>query len=76
MRTLKWEDLDDLLKFINLLVEKADILKAERRNLMHGGRGRWTFGDQFRNYKRAGYSRHVGVIGIASRKLQGHRHWN
>jgi len=55
LRTLKWEDLDDLLKFFNLLVEKADILKAERRNLMHGGRGRWTFGDQFRNYKRAGY---------------------
>jgi hypothetical protein len=31
LRTLRWEDLDDLLEMINSLVEeKADIVRAEK----------------------------------------------
>lgn len=89
LRTLKWEDLDDLLDFINSLVEEgANILRTEKvsrdeeiewlsgifKRLERGEifcvaaevDGRLVANSEI--IKGTGYSRHLGVIGIAIKK--------
>lgn len=89
LRTLKWEDLDDLLEFINSLIEEgANILKAEKvsrdeeiewlsnifKRIEKGEifcvaaevDGRLVANSEI--IRGAGYSRHVGIIGIAIKK--------
>lgn len=89
LRTLRWEDLDDLLDFINSLVEEgADILKAEKvsrdeeiewlsnifKRIEKGEifcvaaevDGRLVANSEI--IRGTGYSRHVGIIGIAIKR--------
>ena len=89
LRTLKWEDLDDLQDFINSLVEEgANIIRAEKvsreEEIEWLSRifSRQEKGDVFcvaaevdghvvansETMKGTGYSRHVGIIGIAIKK--------
>ncbi|MBS7616409.1 GNAT family N-acetyltransferase [Candidatus Bathyarchaeota archaeon] len=89
LRTLKWEDLDDLLDYINSLVEEgANIIRTEKvsrmeeiewlsRVLATQEKGEiFTVAAEVDGHlvanseimRRPGYSRHVGVIGIAIKK--------
>jgi len=89
LRTLKWEDLDDLQDFINSLVEEgANIIRAEKvsreEEIEWLSRifSRQEKGEVFcvaaevdghvvansEIMKGTGYSRHVGIIGIAIKK--------
>lgn len=89
LRTLKWEDLDDLLDFINSLVEEnANILRTEK--VSKNEEVEWL-SNVFKRLEKdeifcvaaevdgrlvanseiirgAGYSKHLGVIGIAIKK--------